>query len=90
MRDQLVYYPTVTREPFRNQGRLPDLIANGKLCSDIGLPQIDPETRPGDDLRRPGDAEGHARRARRAPGFAISTGIGHAGGYVIERAFVEK
>jgi len=23
-------------------------------------------------------------------GFVISTGIGHAGGYVIERAFVEK
>src|SRR6476646_12145192 len=36
--------PTVTREPFRNQGRLPDLIANGKLCSDIGFPQIDPKT----------------------------------------------
>ena len=43
VRDQLVYYPTVTREPFRNQGRLPDLIANGKLCSDIGFPQIDPK-----------------------------------------------
>ena len=65
VRDQLVYYPTVTREPFRNQGRLPDLIANGKLCSDIGFPQIDPKQRPGDDLRRPGDAEGHARRPRR-------------------------
>ena len=65
VRDQLVYYPTVTREPFRNQGRLTDLIDNGKLCSDIGLPQLDPDARPGDDLRQPGDAEGHARRARR-------------------------
>ena len=37
VREQLVYYPTVTREPFRNQGRLTDLIASGKLCSDIGF-----------------------------------------------------
>ena len=43
VRDQLVYYLTVTREAFRNQGRLPDLIANGKLCSDIGLPSPSPE-----------------------------------------------
>ena len=26
VREKLVYYPTVTREPFRNQGRLTDLI----------------------------------------------------------------
>ena len=90
VRDQLVYYPTVTREPFRNQGRLPDLIANGKLCSDIGLPQIDPAPGPGDDLRRPGDAEGHARACSTQAGFTISAGIGQAGDYVIERAFVEK
>ena len=43
VRNQLIYYPTVTREPFRNQGRLTDLIANGKLCADIGLPQLNPE-----------------------------------------------
>ena len=42
VRDKLVYYPTVTREPFRNHGRLTDLIDNGKLCGDIGLPPIDP------------------------------------------------
>ena len=29
--DQLVYYPTVTREPFRNQGRITALMENGKL-----------------------------------------------------------
>ena len=44
VRDKLVYYPTVTREPFRNQGRITELLENGKLCQDIGIPQINPET----------------------------------------------
>jgi ferredoxin--NADP+ reductase len=40
---QLLYYPTVTREPFKNQGRLTDAIENGKLFSDLGLPTLDPK-----------------------------------------------
>ncbi|WKB51331.1 ferredoxin--NADP reductase [Eleftheria terrae] len=40
---QLLYYPTVTREPFRNQGRITTLIENGKLFSDLGLPALDRE-----------------------------------------------
>jgi ferredoxin--NADP+ reductase len=39
---QLLYYPTVTREPFRNQGRLTDAMESGKLFSDLGLPPLDP------------------------------------------------
>ena len=41
---KLLYYPTVTREPFRNQGRITDLIEAGRLCADLGLPPLDPET----------------------------------------------
>ena len=89
VRDQLVYYPTVTREPFRNQGRLPDLIANGKLCSDIGLPQIDPKQDRAMICGGPAMLK-DMRAVLDEAGFTISTGIGHAGGYVIERAFVEK
>jgi ferredoxin--NADP+ reductase len=37
-RDQLLYYPTVTREPFRNEGRITDLIKSGKAFKDLGLP----------------------------------------------------
>ena len=37
-RDQLVYYPTVTREPFRYQGRFTDRIASGDLFRDLGMP----------------------------------------------------
>ena len=38
--DKLRYYPTVTRESYRNMGRITELIENGKLCNDLGLPQI--------------------------------------------------
>lgn len=43
VRQKLVYYPSVTREKFRNNGRLTDLLASGKLPSDVGLDAIDPE-----------------------------------------------
>ena len=39
--NQFLYYPTVTREPFKNQGRLTDAIESGKLFTDIGLPAFD-------------------------------------------------
>ena len=41
VREQFLYYPTVTREPFKNQGRLTDAIESGKLFTDIGLPAFD-------------------------------------------------
>ena len=39
---KLKYYPTVTREPFRNQGRMSDLIESGKLFTDLRVPPLDP------------------------------------------------
>ena len=41
--NQLLYYPTVTREPFVHQGRVTTLIDNGTLTSDLGLPALDRE-----------------------------------------------
>ena len=41
VREQFLYYPTVTREPFKNQGRLTDAIESGKLFTEIGLPTFD-------------------------------------------------
>jgi ferredoxin--NADP+ reductase len=35
---KLRYYPTVTREPFRNHGRITDLITSGRLFQDLGHP----------------------------------------------------
>jgi len=39
---QFLYYPTVTREPYQHQGRVTDLIDNGQLFADLGLPTLDP------------------------------------------------
>jgi ferredoxin--NADP+ reductase len=38
-REQLVYLPTVTREPFAREGRITDLITSGRLFADLGLTQ---------------------------------------------------
>lgn len=42
VKQQLRYYPTVTREAFENQGRITDLIESGKLFEDLGMPALDP------------------------------------------------
>jgi ferredoxin--NADP+ reductase len=42
IQNQLIYYPTVTRDPFRNRGRITDLITSGKLFADIGLASLEP------------------------------------------------
>lgn len=85
---QLLYYPTVTREPFRNQGRITELIDSGKLCEDLGLPAIDPaEDRvmicgsPGllKDLKLILEKRGFEEGSTSTPGA-----------YVVERAFVEQ
>lgn len=36
-RDQLVYYPSVTREAFERQGRITTLIENGQIFRDLGI-----------------------------------------------------
>ncbi len=43
VRDKLVYYPTVTREPFRYRGRISHLLENGTLARDVGLPPLNRE-----------------------------------------------
>ena len=35
-----MYYPTVTRERFRNEGRITELMQSGKIYTDLGLPAI--------------------------------------------------
>jgi len=89
VRSKLIYYPTVTREPFRNQGRLTDLINSGKLFEDIGLPPLDPQH---DKAMICGSPQmlADTEALLDARGFKVSLRIGDPGDYVIERAFVEK
>jgi ferredoxin--NADP+ reductase len=89
VREKLIYYPTVTREPFRNQGRLTDLIRDGKLFQDIGLPPMNPQ----DDramLCGSPTMLTDTCAILDGLGFQVSPRIGEPGDYVIERAFVEK
>jgi ferredoxin--NADP+ reductase len=89
VRNKLIYYPTVTREPFRHQGRITHVVETGVLFSDIGLPPLDPAT---DRAMLCGSphmlADTSSMLDRR--GFHVSTGVGQPGDYVIERAFVDK
>ena len=89
VREKLIYYPTVTREPFRNMGRLTDLVDNGKLSADIGLPPMDPAVDRAMICGSPAMLEDTCKLLD-ARGFKISPRMGEAGDYVIERAFVEK
>jgi ferredoxin/flavodoxin---NADP+ reductase len=86
---QLVYYPTVTREPFRNRGRLTELITSGRLFTDLDMSDLDAAT---DRVMICGSPSMLKETAEilDARGFEISPHIGTPGDYVIERAFVEK
>ena len=89
IRDKLIYYPTVTREPYQNRGRLTDLINSGKLFEDIGLPLLNPARDRAMICGGPSMLKDTAALLQ-ARGFEISPHIGVPGDYVIERAFVEK
>jgi ferredoxin--NADP+ reductase len=84
----LIYYPTVTREKFDNNGRLTDLLRIGKLTADIGLPQINPET---DRFMICGGPSMLKEFSELLDGRGfIEARHGEAGHYVVERAFVES
>ncbi len=86
--EQLLYYPTVTREPFRNQGRVTTLIETGKLEADLGLPTMDPLT---DRVMICGSPELNKdmRGLLNARNFTEGSTT-TPGDYVVERAFVEQ
>ena len=79
---------TVTREPFRNRGRITDLITSHALFRDIGLPPIDTEA---DRLMLCGSPPMLAdlRRVLEQLGFAEGSNAA-PGHYVVEKAFVER
>ncbi|MFM1827675.1 MAG: hypothetical protein RLY67_1056 [Pseudomonadota bacterium] len=89
VRDQLIYYPTVTREASTHTGRLTTAIETGRLFTDIGLPPLDPAIDRGMICGSPAMLKETAEMLN-ARGFAVSPGLGQPGDYVIERAFVER
>jgi ferredoxin--NADP+ reductase len=89
VRKQLVYFPTVTRERFRYQGRITSLVETGKLFADIGVPALDPAD---DRIMICGSPAmlTDLSALLDARGFRISPHVGEAGDYVIERSFVAR
>ena len=88
VRDKLIYYPTVTREPFRNNGRLTDLLRTGKLQAEVGLGAIDPAV---DRFMVCGSPTMLKEICELLDSRGLSEARhGEAAEYVIERAFVES
>jgi ferredoxin/flavodoxin---NADP+ reductase len=86
--DKLIYYPTVTREPFRNRGRITDLLTSNRLFDDISLPALDLETDRVMLCGSPAMLE-DLRRILAERGF-IEGSHSEPGHFVIEKAFVER
>jgi ferredoxin--NADP+ reductase len=85
--DKLKYYPTVTREPFKTQGRITDLIASGQIFQDLGAPPLDPAV---DRLMLCGGPSVLADLKKQLEGMGFQEGsIANPGDYVLEKAFVE-
>ncbi len=89
VRDKLIYYPTVTREPYVHQGRLTTLVESGQLFEDIGLPPLDPALDRAMICGSPAMLT-DIRAMLDKRGFKVSPGVGELGDYVFERAFAEK
>lgn len=88
VKEKLIYYPTVTRDPFRNQGRITDLIDSGKLFSDVGMPPLNPET---DRFMLCGSPAMLRDTVALLEGAGLNEGSSsHPAQFVIEKAFVEQ
>lgn len=88
VKGKLEYYPTVTREPFRNEGRLTRAMQSGKITSEFGLPELNPEDDRFMICGSPSMLKDTCAILDEM-GFKEARG-GDMGHYVIERAFVEK
>jgi ferredoxin--NADP+ reductase len=89
VRNQLIYVPTVTRERFRYQGRITELLQPAKLFDSIGEPPLDARS---DRVMICGSPAMLTDLSKLLDdqGFQISPGVGEPGDYVIERAFVAR
>ena len=88
IREKLIYYPTVTREAFRNTGRITDLLASGKLNADVGLPPLDPAH---DRVMICGSPAMMVELKALLEGRGFAEGSNSAPGhFVIEKAFAER
>jgi ferredoxin--NADP+ reductase len=88
VQQQFLYYPTVTREPFVHQGRIPVILENGQLAKDLGIPDLNPAE---DRVMICGSPEmlRDLKALCEKRGFAEGNTT-RPGQFVIERAFAES
>jgi ferredoxin--NADP+ reductase len=86
--EQMLYYPTVTREPFVNQGRVTTLMESGKMQDDLGLSKLDPATDRVMICGSPGMLR-DLKHLLEQRGF-MEGNTTKQGDFVIERAFAEQ
>lgn len=86
--EKLLYYPTVTREEFRNTGRITTLLETAKLQKDLGLKPLNRET---DRVMLCGSPAmlQDLHQFLKDSGFEEGN-HSEPGHFVIEKAFVEK
>jgi ferredoxin--NADP+ reductase len=86
--EQLHYYPTVTREPYRNMGRVTDLLDSGQLTADMKLPALNPAEDRVMICGSPGMLK-DLKQMLETRGFSEGN-TSRPGDFVIERAFAEQ
>ncbi len=88
VRNQLIYLPTVTREPFEREGRIPALIESGRMAEELGLPELNATT---DRVM----ICGSPAMLRDLKALCLARGFeegnsGEPGDFLVERAFAES
>lgn len=82
------YYPTVTREPFEHRGRVTELLRDGEIGREFGLPALSPED---DRVMICGSPAMLADTVGLMEELNFNEGsVSRPGQYVIEKAFVER
>jgi ferredoxin--NADP+ reductase len=88
LQEKLLYYPTVTREPFRNRGRITDLITSNQLFDDLHQGPLDIAT---DRIMMCGSPAMLEELKQLFETRSFAEGANHKPGhFVIEKAFVER
>ena len=86
--EKLLYYPTVTREPFQNEGRITDLIRSGKVFTDLGL---EPFSTADDRVMICGNPHMTAELTKYMEDQGFEMGANNKPGtFVIEKAFAQR
>ena len=86
--EKLIYYPTVTREPFQNEGRITDLIRSGKVFTDLGL---EPLSTADDRVMICGNPHMTAELTKYMEDQGFDMGANNKPGtFVIEKAFAQR